>query len=334
MPRIMIKCPKTGNSVPTGIAIDKISFESTVFTNNAFGPCMECGQTHTWSSTDAFLEITKEPGDDVENIDLLRITSFIGDLDQPCDFEGWLKKISKSETLRVQKSPTVFEGTAFADDKLVSLKWTPGRIDWTLSPNKAGGNKSVGTLDNIFEEFNLVISQMDELPGLPKSKRLAVATTIIVPVASQILANAVISKKIPGIPIVNNSEDFLFRINNPTIRGSAPATRINNIGTWQTVMTQAFQIQFKVPSPPGPGFIPGLPGPMIPGLPQRISQVNPVPLTPSGEPQLVVKIDIDINSDAHANLQADTKLQQEIIREMILNLVSIAKSPQLSPTPA
>jgi hypothetical protein len=55
MPRIMIKCPTTGKLIPTGMAADQNSFDSSTFTNNSV-QCPECGRMHTWSKQDAQLE--------------------------------------------------------------------------------------------------------------------------------------------------------------------------------------------------------------------------------------------------------------------------------------
>jgi endogenous inhibitor of DNA gyrase (YacG/DUF329 family) len=52
----MITCPETGNPVPTGFDMDEGSFEGSTLTDNTFSPCPECGQAHTWSKEDAYLE--------------------------------------------------------------------------------------------------------------------------------------------------------------------------------------------------------------------------------------------------------------------------------------
>lgn len=55
MASVMIKCPKTGKLVPTGISMDKKSFETAKLENNAVG-CPACGGNHTWSKKDAVLK--------------------------------------------------------------------------------------------------------------------------------------------------------------------------------------------------------------------------------------------------------------------------------------
>ncbi len=55
MARFVITCPKTGETVDTGMRGDRQSLESNTFTNNAVR-CPHCGETHTWSSKDAQIE--------------------------------------------------------------------------------------------------------------------------------------------------------------------------------------------------------------------------------------------------------------------------------------
>lgn len=57
MGMVMIKCPVTGKPVPTGFGMDRATFDNPTnqFTNNNVG-CPHCGQTHTWSKPDAWVE--------------------------------------------------------------------------------------------------------------------------------------------------------------------------------------------------------------------------------------------------------------------------------------
>lgn len=56
MPSVMIKCPKTGKAVATGVAMDKRGFESAELTGNTFGPCPACNESHTWDKKGAWLK--------------------------------------------------------------------------------------------------------------------------------------------------------------------------------------------------------------------------------------------------------------------------------------
>ena len=53
--RVMIKCPATGQVVPTGMVMTPQSFASSVLTNNSI-QCAACGKMHVWNKADAFLE--------------------------------------------------------------------------------------------------------------------------------------------------------------------------------------------------------------------------------------------------------------------------------------
>ena len=56
MPMLMIRCPKTGKPVPTGISMDKRALEDpkNVPRDNQAG-CPHCGQLHSWNKEDAWL---------------------------------------------------------------------------------------------------------------------------------------------------------------------------------------------------------------------------------------------------------------------------------------
>lgn len=54
MPMVMIRCPKTGKDAPTGISMDKKSFESSQMSNNQL-KCPHCGEMHVWSKAQAFV---------------------------------------------------------------------------------------------------------------------------------------------------------------------------------------------------------------------------------------------------------------------------------------
>ncbi len=55
MAQIVITCPKTGNPVPTGMDMDRESFESGTFVQLTLKNCPECGDDHTWDTKDAQL---------------------------------------------------------------------------------------------------------------------------------------------------------------------------------------------------------------------------------------------------------------------------------------
>ena len=58
MDRIMIKCPIKGVAVPTGILMERDSFEdkSNVMMGITVGPCPGCGKNHPWDKMSSFLE--------------------------------------------------------------------------------------------------------------------------------------------------------------------------------------------------------------------------------------------------------------------------------------
>jgi hypothetical protein len=55
LPTVMIRCPSTGKPTPTGLAMDRLTFETNVFTV-AEARCESCGGIHRWSKPDAWVE--------------------------------------------------------------------------------------------------------------------------------------------------------------------------------------------------------------------------------------------------------------------------------------
>lgn len=55
MPRLMIRCPKTGAPVSTGMNFDEQSLQAANLWRNTI-VCPRCGEAHTWDKKDAFLE--------------------------------------------------------------------------------------------------------------------------------------------------------------------------------------------------------------------------------------------------------------------------------------
>lgn len=55
MANVMIKCPNTGQLVPTGLAMDAQSFASAKIGKNTIGNCPACGKKHVWKKEDAQL---------------------------------------------------------------------------------------------------------------------------------------------------------------------------------------------------------------------------------------------------------------------------------------
>jgi endogenous inhibitor of DNA gyrase (YacG/DUF329 family) len=55
MGMVVIKCPKTGKVIPTGVGMDKASFQTSSMSNNTVS-CPACGGTHTWDKKDAWVQ--------------------------------------------------------------------------------------------------------------------------------------------------------------------------------------------------------------------------------------------------------------------------------------
>ncbi len=61
MPAVMIRCPTSGKTIDTGIALSRNAFDDPecVMEDNVTS-CPHCQQLHTWGKQDAFLEGEQE----------------------------------------------------------------------------------------------------------------------------------------------------------------------------------------------------------------------------------------------------------------------------------
>ena len=53
--RVMIRCAESGEGVPTGLTIDSDSWRAGNLSGQTV-MCPHCGNEHTWSATDAWIE--------------------------------------------------------------------------------------------------------------------------------------------------------------------------------------------------------------------------------------------------------------------------------------
>ena len=56
MPRVLIRCPRTGKAIRTGIAVNsQVTFDAKPIGKRSLH-CPHCRDQHVWSKEDAFLE--------------------------------------------------------------------------------------------------------------------------------------------------------------------------------------------------------------------------------------------------------------------------------------
>jgi phage terminase large subunit GpA-like protein len=53
---VMIRCTESGEQVPAGLRIDAASFKTGDHPDKQNVKCPHCGQEHTWSMKDAWIE--------------------------------------------------------------------------------------------------------------------------------------------------------------------------------------------------------------------------------------------------------------------------------------
>ena len=57
---VTVRCPATGQEVPTGVVMDLERYELAKFGPNAF-VCDACGETHIWEKADGTVQLDGVP---------------------------------------------------------------------------------------------------------------------------------------------------------------------------------------------------------------------------------------------------------------------------------
>lgn len=63
MSQVVIHCPTTNKDIPTGIDLDKETWDSTPIAQAAT-QCVWCGQLHVWSKLEARLDVLDESSEE------------------------------------------------------------------------------------------------------------------------------------------------------------------------------------------------------------------------------------------------------------------------------
>ncbi|HUY12826.1 MAG TPA: hypothetical protein VMX16_04235 [Terriglobia bacterium] len=218
----------------------------------------------------------------------LRVTAFpLPTLQPPTQPEWWSEIVgSPPEKQTVdRKSAQYLEEGEVQMGKLV-LAVLPGRIDWSLVPPAAVGDKfpSVGSfLDSLAFFKELMLRWFEKAP---QSWRLAFGAVLLLPVQDRRSGYEKLSLYLPSVQLdAKGSSEFSYQINRPRpSRSGISGLEINRLSKWSVSARQAWEI-----------------GPISPGgSPPLVRQTYP-------EPPTACRLELDINTTqvSPTELQAD-----------------------------
>lgn len=248
-------------------------------------------------------------------LESVRLSFFTKSITNHGDMEKWIKAITGSEANQIQKGHAGFEGIGLCQGDFFVLKGGPNRIDilFQPQPNNLAGN--IGDLSKIFQITQLVCDSLDNLDGWIRASRIAVSATITRIAENQIDANLALSELLPNVVIdANKTTDFLYRVNRPSNIDCGTILNINCLGTWQTAIIQHVQFQFEVTS----------------NLPHGINRTINAPVQLLGDPILIAKAELECNTDAGIDVDADNSKQKTIIMVLATEVSKLASSGDLA----
>jgi len=129
----------------------------------------------------------------------------------------------------------------------LSLQYQPGRVDWVLSPivpdhMRIDGFPNFGAYDAATTAFLELFSRW--IQGAPAFNRLAVGSTLVVPVQDKADGYRRIQGFLPAVTLdPEGSADFSYGINRFRQSETVPGVRINRLSRWSVAKLSGIRLE-------------------------------------------------------------------------------------------
>ena len=133
----------------------------------------------------------------------------------------------------------------------LSLQYQPGRIDWVLTPivpadMKIDGFPNFGVYDGAASAFIEFFAQW--IRGAPVFNRLAVGSTLVLPVQDKADGYRRIQRYLPAVTLdPERSADFSYGINRFRQSETVPGLRINRLSRWSVAKLSGIRLEIGEP---------------------------------------------------------------------------------------
>jgi hypothetical protein len=185
-------------------------------------------------------------GNQIWNVESLRLTSFLKNDFNNSLLENWLKEISKNEPLSINKSINYFQGLVQINSSMLKLEWNNNRIDLFLSSNAPPIESNIGTSNDIERLMHDILLGFFDINDCPVSRRLAIGIILNIPVKDYDEGVDVIQPKLKSVSNIKGTTDFLFRINKPVQSKMMSELKLNRLMTWSIGYLQILKIPFII----------------------------------------------------------------------------------------
>ncbi|MDR3629307.1 MAG: hypothetical protein P4L42_03100 [Desulfocapsaceae bacterium] len=233
------------------------------------------------------------------NIESLRLTGFVDNEFEPKNLEKWLTEIGGEQPIQINKTLSNFSGLSKLEQSMLRLDWQQNRIDLIENAVAPDVKNNIGNFSGFSEYCNNHILKYFEMEGSPLLDRLAFGVLLYLPISSNEEGISKITPLLKSVQGIENSEDFLFRVNRPIILDIADKIKINRLLTWTIGFMQLFRINIQ------------------PGIPQNIPIVPP--------PELQIRLEMDFSTVQNIAIKMSIDQQKEVLNHFIATVNKVAE---------
>jgi hypothetical protein len=241
------------------------------------------------------------PADLPWQVDTWRLTAFLGPGQRPVDPTWWADLVGEMPEARTSNPRLgIFQEQGPWNDGTLTLVTQPGQVTWLYSTLPLGSEppleaKYLGSISDTLPSFRELAHQW--LDVAPPIVRLAVGSILYQPATDRAFGYRILAQYLPHVEIdIENSSDFLYRINRPKPSAHSPAVRINRLSTWSTIFIQAM-------AAPQPDL----------GILEQLGLY------------IATKLELDINTAPEPSLVLDASSLPGILGELVQASVEIAE---------
>lgn len=224
-------------------------------------------------------------------IESIRTTVFFNDPLNPSALQLWLQKVSDSESIRLNITPTSFQGAARTPTGLLRVTWVSNRLDVILASEDPTNIQAIAPLSSANDLFTQVMLPLKDLGELPPVNRIAYGLVLSCQVADESKGLELLSSHLTRVTLSKTSRDLLYRVNIPVESKSIPDLLLNRLATWLVGQIQIVQVEVKTDG----------------------SQVQSNLLE---NPPFSTRLEMDLSTDAQKQLNCSTSDFEKLLYEL------------------
>jgi len=178
-------------------------------------------------------------------IESIRTTIFFNGLLNTSALQSWLEKVSNSGSIRLNITPSSFQGAARTTNGLLRVNWASNRLDVILASENPTNVQAIAPLSSANDLFTQVMLPLKDLGELPPANRIAYGLVLSCQVQNESTGLDLLSNHLTRVKLSKSSRDLLYRVNIPVESKSISGLLLNRLATWLVGQIQILQVELR-----------------------------------------------------------------------------------------